>query len=131
MMMDELDSLKIAYHPPRTHPRQAFRMENPEGVEVCLEGTCLPPLKDISACGFAVEKVGPWTVGQRVDVDILQNGEVRFRALKAEVVRVGTQTTAFRFLHPHWRAEAALDGFILELEKTAIARIKAQTPETS
>lgn len=129
MTMDELEGLCLKYQPQAAHSRQAFRVERPEGVRVCLDGACLLPLKDISACGFAVEEVGPWPVGTRVLVDILVGEEVRFRALPAESVRKGEHTTAFRFLHPHWRAEASLDGFILELEKAAIARRKAQTPD--
>jgi hypothetical protein len=129
MMVDELDDLCITYHPATPHPRQAFRIERPEGVMVRLDGACLVRLKDISACGFAVEEVGPWHKGQTVQVDLLEDGEVRFHQLAAQVVRVGERTTAFRFLHPHWRAEAALDGFVLELEKAAIARRKAQTED--
>ncbi len=129
MMMDELDGLCIKYQPQEQHPRQAFRLESPEGVRVRLDGACLLPLKDISACGFAVEQVGPWPVGTRVMVDVLVDDEVRFAAVPAESVRVGKRTTAFRFLHPHWRAEAAFDGFIVELEKAAIARRKAQSSD--
>lgn len=128
-MVDELDGLCIKYHPETEHPRQAFRVERPEGVMVRLNGACLLPIKDISACGFAVEASGPWHKGQAVQVDLLDHGEVRLDHLAAQVVRVGERTTAFRFLHPHWRVEAALDGFVLELEKAAIARRKAQTED--
>ncbi|BDV00652.1 hypothetical protein TDMWS_07370 [Thermodesulfomicrobium sp. WS] len=128
-MVDELDGLCLKYQPQTSYPRQAFRVERPQGVAARLNGACLVALKDISACGFAVEEVGPWHEGQSVQVDLLEDGEVRFRQLAAQVVRVGERTTAFRFLHPHWRAEAALDGFVLELEKAAIARRKAQTED--
>ncbi|MBC7356646.1 MAG: PilZ domain-containing protein [Desulfomicrobiaceae bacterium] len=128
-MVDELDGLCIKYQSDTDYPRQAFRVDYPQGVTARLNGACLVALKDISACGFAVEEVGPWRQGQTVQVDLIQDGEVRFRQLAAQVVRVGERTTAFRFLHSHWRAEAALDGFILELEKAAIARRKAQTED--